>query len=184
MATSGSSGTNLSVELCDPWVIPYIGDLVATTPLFDESRVRQPDTAGELFVDLRGHVSFPTSPSCAGRRRQDDLLSPPQRHAADARGVGARRDRMGRARRGVLRASRLDAVGAQPPALHIAARSDFRSVERMDRINGPFDDFTHTVDVRQIRRSTAGTTSGTSASSCGGSQLEMSCRRAPARRRR
>lgn len=28
---------NFFVELCDPWVIPYIGDLVGATPLFDES---------------------------------------------------------------------------------------------------------------------------------------------------
>jgi hypothetical protein len=37
------------IETCEPWVIPYIGDLVGTTPLFDESRVRDAGTATELF---------------------------------------------------------------------------------------------------------------------------------------
>ena len=35
------------VETAEPWAVPYIGDLVGTTPLFDESRVRDGDTAAE-----------------------------------------------------------------------------------------------------------------------------------------
>ena len=32
---------NFFVETCEPWVVPYIGDLVGTTPLFDSSRIRR-----------------------------------------------------------------------------------------------------------------------------------------------
>ena len=42
------------VETCEPWVIPYIGDLVGTTPMFDDSRVRGGDSAAEVFTDLQG----------------------------------------------------------------------------------------------------------------------------------
>ena len=52
---------NFFIELCDPWVIPYIGDLVGTVPLFDESRVKQPDTARALFDDLIGPRLIPES---------------------------------------------------------------------------------------------------------------------------
>ena len=45
---------NAFIETCEPWVVAYIGDLVGTTPLFDESRVKDGDTAVELFRDLVG----------------------------------------------------------------------------------------------------------------------------------
>ena len=45
---------NAFIETCEPWAVPYIGDLVGTLPLFDESRVRDGDTAAELFRDLQG----------------------------------------------------------------------------------------------------------------------------------
>ena len=44
-ATSRQLYDNAFIETCEPWVVPYIGDLVGTTPLFDESRVRDGDTA-------------------------------------------------------------------------------------------------------------------------------------------
>ena len=50
---------NVFIETCDPWVVPYIGDLVANIPLFDASRIRQPDTARTLFPDLRGPRLLP-----------------------------------------------------------------------------------------------------------------------------
>ncbi len=51
---SGSFRKNAFVETCEPWAVAYIGDLVGTTPLFDESRVKDGDTAVELFRDLDG----------------------------------------------------------------------------------------------------------------------------------
>src|SRR5882724_3885186 len=50
---------NFFIETCEPWVISYIGDLVGTIPLFDASRIRQPDTAGKLFPDLTGPRLIP-----------------------------------------------------------------------------------------------------------------------------
>src|SRR3546814_13015196 len=50
---------NAFVETAAPWAIPYIGDLVSTTPLFDAAHIRQPDTARALFPDLSGPSFVP-----------------------------------------------------------------------------------------------------------------------------
>src|SRR6266508_3533588 len=50
---------NFFIETCEPWVIPYIGDLVGAIPLFDASRIRQPETALTLFPDLVGPRLIP-----------------------------------------------------------------------------------------------------------------------------
>ncbi len=139
------------IETCERWVVPYIGDLVANVPLFDESRVRDGDTAGELFLDLTGPSLKPriglgaradVAKTIYYRRRKGTL--------AHARGAGARRHRLGGARGGVL-----PILGwtqwlrnhVRPTAYRT---SDIRSVERMDRIAGAFDEIAHTVDVRRI----------------------------------
>ena len=62
-----------SIETCDDWLIPYIGDLLATQPGRGARRARP-----------------------AARRRQDDLLSPPQGHRRDPRGDRRRHHRLGR----------------------------------------------------------------------------------------
>ena len=109
---------DLFIETCRRWVIPYIGDLVSNNLLYDPSRIADADTAAALFTDLRGpDLRPPRRDPHPRRRREDDLLPPPQGHAADARGARARRHRLGRARRRVLRAARLDAAPrAHPPA--------------------------------------------------------------------
>src|SRR4051794_25465773 len=50
----GQLQENAFIETCEPWAVAYIGDLVGTSPLFDESRVKDGDTAVELFRDLEG----------------------------------------------------------------------------------------------------------------------------------
>ena len=45
---------DLFIETCDPWVVPYIGELVGNDALFDASRPDGAPTAGELFTDLAG----------------------------------------------------------------------------------------------------------------------------------
>lgn len=141
------------IETCEPWVIPYIGDLLATTPLFDESRVRDGNTAQVLFDDLTG-------PSLAPRI-----------------GLGARADVAKtifyRRRKGtlpMLEELARDVTGWADHAVeffqilgwtqwlrnHIRPQAyrtpDIRSVERMGRVAGPFDEAAHTVDVRPINQ--------------------------------
>jgi hypothetical protein len=42
------------IETCAPWVVPYIGQLLGVTPLFDASRTATSATAAQLFTDLAG----------------------------------------------------------------------------------------------------------------------------------
>jgi hypothetical protein len=42
------------IETCQPWVIPYIADLVSGEPIAAGERATEPDTAGLLFEDLAG----------------------------------------------------------------------------------------------------------------------------------
>jgi hypothetical protein len=141
------------VETCEPWAVPYIGDLVGTTPLFDESRVRDGDTARELFPDLEG-------PS----------LRPPLviRNRADVAKTIYYRRRKGTLP--MLEELARDVTGWASHAveffellgwtqwvrnhlrMHSLRTPDIRSVERMDRLDGAFDEIAHTVDVRPISR--------------------------------
>lgn len=142
---------NLFVELCDPWVIPYIGDLVGTTPLFDESRVRQQDTARELFPDLRGPRLIPDVAIRARAdvantvyyRRRKGTLPMLEELARDVTGWGTHAVEF------------FELLGwTQYVRDHLRLHSEhgaaLRHVERADRICSAFDDLSHTVDVRRI----------------------------------
>lgn len=142
---------NFFVELCDPWAIPYLGDLVGTTPLFDESRVAQPDTARALFPDLRGPRLTPDV-AIRGRadvaktiyyRRRKGTLPMLEELARDVTGWGAHAveffERLGWTQcvRNHLR-------------MHSPHGAPLRAVELIDRVHGPFDAVSHTADVRAI----------------------------------
>ena len=142
---------DLFIDTCEPWVIPYLGDLVANLPLFDASRVRQPATAAELFPDLSGP---PLAPEVALRsradvaktiyyRRRKGTLPMLEELARDVTGRGAHAveffELLGWTQciRNHLR-------------MHSLRTPDLRRVEPLDRLNGPFDTASHTVDVRPI----------------------------------
>jgi hypothetical protein len=153
---------NAFIETCEPWVIPYVGDLVGTTPLFDESRVKGGDTLVEYFPDLDG--------------------ADPARHALNpviglkpVIGLSNRADVAKtiyyRRRKGtlpMLEELARDVTGWSAHAveffellgwtqwvrnhlrLHAVRTPDLRSVERLDRLDRAFDEICHTVDVREI----------------------------------
>jgi len=141
------------IETCEPWVIPYIGDLLATTPLFDESRVRDGNTAQVLFDDLTG-------PSLAPRiglgaradvaktiyyRRRKGTLPMLEELARDVTGWAAHAVEFFQ----ILGWTQWLRNHLRPQACRTA---DIRSVERMGRISGPFDEAAHTIDVRPINQ--------------------------------
>jgi hypothetical protein len=66
----------LFVETADPWILPYLGDLVGTTPLYDLAAQPEPSTWRALFADLAGASPLPGEPSrlmppIAARTRPD-----------------------------------------------------------------------------------------------------------------
>lgn len=161
---------NAFIETCEPWAIAYIGDLVGTSPLFDESRVKDGDTAVELFRDLEGaedrrikalHGRAERSLPGRGLRPFVALRS----RADVAKTIYYRR------RKGtlpMLEELARDVTGWPAHAVeyfellgwtqylrnHLRPQAlrtpDIRSVERMDRLGGAFDEISHSVDVRPI----------------------------------
>jgi hypothetical protein len=139
------------IETCEPWVVPYIGDLVGTTPLFDESRVRDGNTAADLFPDLDTPNLHPPL-VLRGRadvaktiyyRRRKGTLPMLEELARDVTGWAAHAVEF------------FELLGwnqwvRNHLRIHALRTPDIRSVERMDRLNRAFDEIQHTVDVRPI----------------------------------
>jgi hypothetical protein len=149
------------IEICEPWVIPYIGDLVGTTPLFDESRVRDAGTATELFLKTNGpslttpDLTGPSlTPTIALRARADvaKTIYYRRRKGTLAMLEELARDVTGWAAHAVAMFALL--AWTQWVRNHLrpqaAGTPDLRSVERVGRIDGAFDNAMHTVDVRAI----------------------------------
>lgn len=160
------------IETCEPWVIAYIGDLVGTSPLFDESRVKDGDTAVELFPDLVGaeERGVPSADGSTSRTLPGLGLRPfvALRSRADVAKTIYFRRRKGTLP--MLEELARDVTGWSAHAVeyfellgwaqwvrnHLRPQSlrtpDIRSIERMDRLDGAFDEISHTVDVRPIRQ--------------------------------
>jgi hypothetical protein len=149
------------IETCEPWVIPYIGDLVGTTPLFDESRVRDAGTATELFLKTNGPslttpdlIGPSLTPTIALRARADvaKTIYYRRRKGTLAMLEELARDVTGWAAHAVAMFALL--AWTQWVRNHLrpqaAGTPDLRSVERVGRVGGPFEDAMHTVDVRAI----------------------------------
>ena len=164
---------NAFVETSEPWAVPYIGDLVGTTPLFDESRVRDGNTAEELFRDLNGTQERKVT---ALNGRAERVL--PGRGLKPSIALRNRADTAKtiyfRRRKGtlpMLEELARDVTGWPAHAveffellgwtqwlrnhlrMHSLRTPDIRSIERMDRLDGAFDEISHTVDVRPISQS-------------------------------
>ncbi len=161
---------NAFIETCEPWVVAYIGDLVGTSPLFDESRVKDGDTAVELFRDLAGAEDrrIKALHGRADRTLPGRGLRPfvALRSRADVAKTIYYRRRKGTLP--MLEELARDVTGWPAHAVeyfellgwtqwvrnhlrhHSLRTPDIRSVERMDRLDGAFDEIAHTVDVRPI----------------------------------
>ncbi|MEA2560681.1 MAG: hypothetical protein QOH06_2185 [Acidobacteriota bacterium] len=142
---------NFFVETAEPWVVPYIGDLVGTTPLFDASRVQQPDTARDLFPDLLGPSLRPPM-ALRNRadvaktiyfRRRKGTLPMLEELARDVTGWAAHAVEF------------FELLGwTQCVRNHLRMHSprtpDLRRIELLDRLDDAFDEIAHTVDLRPI----------------------------------
>jgi len=166
----GQLQENAFIETCEPWAVAYIGDLVGTSPLFDESRVKDGDTAVELFRDLEGAedrritaLHGKAERSLPGRGLKPFVAL---RSRADVAKTVYYRRRKGTL--AMLEELARDVTGWPAHAVeyfellgwtqwlcnhqrpHSLRTPDIRSVERMDRLAGAFDEIAHSVDVRPI----------------------------------
>ena len=140
---------DLFIETCDDWVIAYIGDLVSNTLLYDPSRIDEQDTALALFTDLRGpdlrpRIAIPTRTDVAKTiyyRRRKGTLPMLEELARDVTGWAAHALEF------------FELLGWTQHLEHSLPQAswfDVRSLERDERVDGPFDEASHSVDVRPI----------------------------------
>ena len=139
------------IETCEPWAIPYIGDLVGTTPLFDESRIRGGETAKELFGNLNG-PSFRPQIGLGNRadvaktiyfRRRKGTLPMLEELARDVTGWPAHAAEF-------FQRLQWNQRVKNHLRMHALQTPDIRSVARLDRLGSAFDETCRTVDVRPI----------------------------------
>jgi len=138
---------NLFIETCADWVVPYIGDLVSNNMLFDPSRSTEAATATALFTD---RVGKDLRPPVAVRVRADvaKTILLPSPKATPAMLEELARDVTGWPAHVVEFFQLLgwnQFLEHQRPACTWA---DLRSLDAMERVAGPFDQTSHTVDVR------------------------------------
>ncbi len=136
------------IETCRPWVIPYIGDLVGNNLLYDADRVIFSKTAGEVFRDLRSQDLKPDMPlrtradvaKTIYYRRRKGTLPMLEELARDVTGWPAH----------AVEFLRLLNWTQNLNHLRFEAEDciELRQVEKVDRLNRPFDLWSHTVDVR------------------------------------
>jgi hypothetical protein len=143
------------VETCADWVLPYIGDLVGSTPLHDVSDTRAaPDERGGLRrrADVAKTIYY---------RRRKGTLPMLEEVTRDVTRWGARAvaffdliewSQHLEHQRGVLAGPpwptdtvRAAAVGTRYLR---PATADVRDLDVLQRVNGPFDDLAHTADIR------------------------------------
>jgi hypothetical protein len=140
---------DLFVETCARWVIPYIGDLVSNNLLYDAGRIAETDTARSLFTDLVGPdlrppIEIRTRADIAKTiyyRRRKGTLPMLEELASDVTGWAAHAVEF------------FELLGWTQFLEHARPQAswfDVRSLERDERVDGPFDEASHSVDVRPI----------------------------------
>lgn len=140
---------DLFIETCRQWVVPYIGDLVSNDLLYDPSRIDLADTAASLLTDLKGPdlrppVAVHTRADVANTiyyRRRKGTLPMLEELARDVTGWAAHAVEF------------FELLGWTQHTEHFRPQAgwfDARSLERDERVDGPFDEASHTVDVRPI----------------------------------
>ncbi len=146
----------LFVETADPWAIPYIGDLVGTTPLFDASSQAEPSLWHTLFPDLAGAGALAgiarLMPTIAARARPDVAKTIYYRRR---KGTAPMLEELARDVTGwpARLVEFFETLGwTQAIRNHVRAGAggwtDLRSTRVAEQVQGAFDRSTRTVDVR------------------------------------
>jgi len=150
---------NFFIDTSDRWTIPYIGDLVGNNLLHDGFRTRTADTAGVLFDDLSGRdldSGLDLRPGIAIRtradvaktiyyRRRKGTLPMLEELARDVTGWAAHAVEFFELLEWMQNLNHLRDSSLDCP--------DLRRIEPLDRLNGAFDEISHSVDVRPIGQS-------------------------------
>lgn len=138
---------DLFIETCADWVIPYIGDLVANNPISENIAQTRADVARTIYY-----------------RRRKGTLPMLEEMAADVTGWGAHAVAFFEELGWSQNLNHLRFHPDVPPngftnptdpfAVDRVGTVLLRDLDVLDRLNGPFDSTTHTVDVRPPRQFT------------------------------
>ncbi|WP_246752899.1 hypothetical protein [Sinorhizobium sp. BG8] len=167
---------NAFIETCEPWVVPYIGELIGNERLASTEAEATPNAARDIFPDLRGPRLEPLS---ALRTRADVAKTIYYRRRKGTLPMleELARDITGWPAHAVEFFERLIWTQCIRNRLRMeTVTPDVRRVETCGRLGTAFDGFSHTIDVRPPPAPRVGTTSATSASSSGGSAPILSKR--------
>jgi hypothetical protein len=119
---------NWFIETCDPWVVPYIGDLLG---------VRRLHPVGPGAGSLRGYVA-----NTLGYRRRKGTLSVLELLAYDVTGWRSKAVEF------------FQLLETTQYAKHVRPRNlrtpDLREMDALDLVDGPFERAAHTAEVRRI----------------------------------
>ncbi len=132
---------NWFIETCQDWVVPYIGDLVGYRPVSEAGEpgdVTVPEGPGlNKILFPRREVA-----NTIGYRRRKGTLALLEELAQSAAGWPAR----------AVEFYRLLRVAQHINYLHLerGRTVDLRQGDSLERLDGPFDELAHTVDVRRI----------------------------------
>lgn len=132
---------NWFIETCQDWVVPYIGGLVGYQPVHE---LGEPSDLTEHRQQLRSRTLIPRRDvaNTVRYRRRKGTLALLELLAADVAGWPAR----------VVEFYKL--LGWTQALNHLrpdrGRTVDLRQGEALERLNGPFDQIAHTVDVRRI----------------------------------
>ena len=126
------------IETCADWVIPYIGDLVANNPLYEVTG-RRADVANTIYY-----------------RRRKGTLPMLEELARNVTGWGAHAvaffESLGWTQNLNHLRYEMSPEERDPEAVDRVGTVNLRSIDALDRLDGPFDIISHTVDVRPMGR--------------------------------
>jgi hypothetical protein len=132
---------NWFIETCQPWVVPYIGDLVGYLPAAPLT-ASSSTSAEERDRELRAAVPRRDVAHTIGDRRRKGTLALLEDIARDAAGWPAR----------AVEFYRLLAVAQSIDHLRLrrGRTVDLRAGDALDRVDGAFDELAHTVSVGRL----------------------------------
>jgi len=132
---------NWFIETCEDWVVPYIGDLVGFEPVYEAG---QPGEFGAGASVQRNKILVPRREvaNTLRSRRRKGTLALLELLAKDVADWPAR----------AVEFYTLLSVTQALNYLHLdrGRTVDLRRSEALDRIDGPFDETAHTVEVRRV----------------------------------
>ncbi len=132
---------NWFIETCEDWVVPYIGDLIGYEPVHEAG---EPGEVSTLRGQQRNKILIPRREvaNIIRYRRRKGALALLELLTNDVAGWPARAVEVYRLLGWTQHINHLH--------LHRGGTVDLRKGDALDRLDGPFDELAHTVDIRRI----------------------------------